>query len=221
MLELSTTEENYLKAIYFLNRPAGNQVSTNAIAERLQTKAATVTDMLRKLHEKKLINYTPYRGSQLTELGVDLAKKIVRKHRLWETFLVEKLDFSWDEVHEIAEQLEHIRSVKLTDRLEVFLGHPNYDPHGDPIPNKNGEVPLRENITLDQMKQGSTVVVSGVKDTSSDFLKYVARLGINLGDTLHISAIESFDGTLTIEHDSGTHQLSALAASNIYVKNKA
>lgn len=218
MKKLSYTEENYLKAIYFIGRPGDKLVSTNAIAERLDTKAATVTDMLRKLSEKKLISYTPYKGSKLTDPGLGAATAVLRKHRLWETFLVQKLDFGWEEVHEIAEQLEHIQSAKLTERLAVFLGNPQYDPHGDPIPNAEGVFPKREQLTLNQVEEGTRVMVKGVKDTSKEFLRYIRKTGIELGNELEVLNIESFDQSMTLQHKGETLNLSEIAASNIYVK---
>ncbi|WP_243389180.1 metal-dependent transcriptional regulator, partial [Flavobacterium psychrophilum] len=137
---MTFSEENYLKTIYHLTTISDSEVSTNAIAEKMETKASSVTDMLKKLSEKDLINYKKYQGVSLTETGSLSAKMIVRKHRLWEVFLVEKLDFPWDEVHDIAEQLEHIKSEKLINKLDDFLGNPTEDPHGDPIPNANGQI---------------------------------------------------------------------------------
>ena len=218
MNALSFTEENYLKSIFFLSRPGTKTVSTNALAERLQTRAATVTDMLRRLSDKDLIEYKPYKGAQLTEAGQQRAVAILRKHRLWETFLVEKLAFGWEEVHEIAEQLEHIQSTALTERLATFLGHPNYDPHGDPIPNAEGVFPKRANLTLDQVKAGQRLVVKGVKDSSTEFLRYIRKAGIGLGDELTVKDIERFDGSLQVMHHGKPLMLSAIAASNIYVK---
>lgn len=216
-MDISLTEENYLKAIFFISGADHNLVNTNAVAERLQTKAATVTDMLRKLKSKKLVHYEPYKGTRLSAEGERLAIGILRKHRLWETFLVEKLAFGWEEVHDIAEQLEHVRSPKLTERLANFLGDPQFDPHGDPIPDKNGVFPVREELTLDKAVEGDKVLVRGVKDSSTDFLNYVARLGIKLGDHLELIGIESFDKSLTLRHQDRELSLSALASSNIYI----
>lgn len=193
-------------------------VSTNALAQRLHTKAATVTDMLRKLHRKELVEYQPYHGAKISKLGQVQAIRIVRKHRLWETFLVEKLGFSWDEVHDIAEQLEHIQSPALTQRLEAFLGHPQFDPHGDPIPNKNGQFPAAEHQLLSAAREGTSVQIKAVNDRNSDFLKYLANLHFKLGDILHIEKIESFDQSLRVKHQDQSVQLSATAAANIYIK---
>ncbi len=219
-MNLSLAEENYLKAIYFISGFESNLVNTNAIAERLETKAATVTDMLRKLKKKGLVSYTPYKGVRLSKDGETIAIAILRKHRLWETFLVEKLSFGWEEVHEIAEQLEHVRSPKLTESLAHFLGNPQFDPHGDPIPNKDGVFPKRENLTLDKTRVGDQLLVKGVKDSSVDFLNYVAKLGIKLGDSLEVLAIESFDQSFKLLHGAKEIHLSSMASANIYVSKK-
>lgn len=219
-MEISLTEENYLKAIFFISGPQHNLVNTNAIAERLSTKAATVTDMLRKLKSKDLVNYEPYKGTRLSEEGEKLAVGILRKHRLWETFLVDKLNFGWEEVHDIAEQLEHVRSPKLTQRLAAFLGDPKFDPHGDPIPDENGVFPVREELTLDKIEKGNSVLVRGVKDSSPDFLNYVARIGIKLGDSLEVKSIESFDKSIIVVHQGQELSLSAMASANIYISRK-
>ncbi len=216
-MQLSLAEENYLKAIYFISGPERNLVNTNAVAERLDTKAATVTDMLRKLKKKGLVSYEPYKGVRLAETGEKLAIGILRKHRLWETFLVEKLSFGWEEVHEIAEQLEHVRSSKLTERLANFLGNPQFDPHGDPIPNKEGVFPRRENLTLDKAEVGDFLLVKGVKDSSVDFLNYVAKLGIRLGDSIEVMGVESFDQSMKLKHEGSVLHLSAMACANIYI----
>lgn len=218
MTKLSLTEENYLKAIYFIGGNTNHLVNTNAIAERLNTKAATVTDMLRKLKQKDLIEYQPYKGTHLKAEGKMKAIGILRKHRLWETFLVEKLAFGWEEVHDIAEQLEHIQSTELTERLSAFLGFPEFDPHGDPIPNKEGVFPQRDNFTLDKVSPGSAVRVQGVKDSSTEFLNFIAKLGIQLGDQIQVKSVEEFDRSLVVFHKQKEYRLSALAAANLYIK---
>lgn len=218
MTKLSLTEENYLKAIYFIGGTSNQLVNTNAIAERLNTKAATVTDMLRKLKQKDLIEYQPYKGTRLKLEGKVQAIGILRKHRLWETFLVEKLAFGWEEVHEMAEQLEHIQSAELTERLSAFLGFPEFDPHGDPIPNKEGVFPRRDNVTLDRVSPDTAVMIQGVKDSSTEFLNYIAKLGIQLGDHITVKSVEEFDRSLVVEHKNQQYRLSALAAANLYIK---
>lgn len=216
-MELSLTEENYLKAIYFISGAEANLVNTNAVAERLDTKAATVTDMLRKLKAKDLIHYQPYKGSRLTQEGQQRAIGILRKHRLWETFLVDKLGFGWEEVHDIAEQLEHVRSAKLTERLSQYLGNPQFDPHGDPIPNADGVFPQRDNLTLDKAEAGDLLFVKGVKDSGSDFLTYIAKLGIRLGDPIEVLQVEPFDSSVLVRHAKTEFRLSAQAAANMYI----
>ncbi|MGB0175840.1 MAG: metal-dependent transcriptional regulator [Owenweeksia sp.] len=218
MSDYTLTEENYLKAIYFLSQNADKGVSTNSISESLETKPSTVTEMLRKLKEKGVLNYKKYQGAELTEEGEKVAISTVRKHRLWECFLVDKLNFGWEEVHEIAEQLEHIQSRKLTDRLEEFLGFPKYDPHGDPIPDKNGIFPHSSDLTLDNCMPGEMVKVRGVKDTAPEFLKYIAKLGIGLGDQIKVVEIEEFDRSMRLSVHGQELQLSSLACKNIFVQ---
>ena len=215
---MTFSEENYLKAIYHLTASSNSGVSTNAIAEIMETKASSVTDMLKKLSEKDLVNYKRYQGVTLTDKGKLEAKMIVRKHRLWEVFLVEKLDFSWDEVHDIAEQLEHIKSEKLINRLDDFLGNPTEDPHGDPIPNAEGQLPKIEKQLLSDLTEGQKGIVVGVKDTSSEFLKYLDKQGIALGSTIEIKVKESFDLSLRIKVDDVLLNISNKIASNLFVK---
>src|SRR6187551_1601443 len=178
---MTFSEENYLKSIYHLTILTDSEVSTNAIAEMMETKASSVTDMLKKLAEKELVIYKKYQGVSLTEKGRLSAKMIVRKHRLWEVFLVEKLGFSWDEVHDIAEQLEHIKSEKLINKLDDFLGNPTEDPHGDPIPDVNGKIIKVEKLLLSELKANQTGICVGVKDSSAEFLKYLDKNKIALG----------------------------------------
>ena len=190
---MSFSEENYLKAIYHLTNQTNSEVSTNAIAEMMETKASSVTDMLKKLAEKDLVIYKKYQGVSLTENGKLSAKMIVRKHRLWEVFLVEKLDFAWDEVHEIAEQLEHIKSEELINKLDDFLGNPTEDPHGDPIPDAQGKIVKSDKQLLCDLEVNQIGICVGVKDSSADFLKYLDKQGIALGSKIEIIAKESFD----------------------------
>ena len=165
---MTTSEENYLKVIYHLSQVSPKGVNTNAIAGMLETKASSVTDMLKKLSDKDLVSYQKYQGVTLTEKGFLSAKMIVRKHRLWEVFLVDKLQFSWDEVHEIAEELEHIQSIALIDKLDAFLGHPDFDPHGDPIPNRQGEIKKTSKLLLSEAELNQEYHCVGVKDSSSE-----------------------------------------------------
>ncbi len=215
---MTFSEENYLKTIYHLTIISDSEISTNAIAEMMETKASSVTDMLKKLAEKDLINYKKYQGVSLTEKGKLSAKMIVRKHRLWEVFLVEKLDFSWDEVHDIAEQLEHIKSEKLINKLDDFLGNPTEDPHGDPIPDVNGRIIKIEKQLLSELSENQVGICVGVKDTSSEFLKYLDKQGIALGSKIEIIAKESFDLSLKIKVDNKDLTISNKIASNLFVK---
>lgn len=214
----SFTEENYLKSIFKLSYPLLEGVSTNAIAEDLSTKAASVTDMLKKLAEKDLINYEKYKGVSLTKKGSKVAISIVRKHRLWEVFLYDKLKFGWDEVHEIAEQLEHIQSEKLIDRLNDFLGNPKQDPHGDLIPDKNGKFPELEKIKLSDARISSKYKISGVKDENVALLQHLEKLGIKLGLEITIAERFEFDGSLILNLKSvGKVQVSNEVANHVFV----
>ncbi|MBG6109201.1 DtxR family Mn-dependent transcriptional regulator [Flavobacterium sp. CG_23.5] len=215
---MTFSEENYLKTIYHLTIISDSEISTNAIAEKMETKASSVTDMLKKLAEKDLVHYKKYQGVSLTEKGKLSAKMIVRKHRLWEVFLVEKLDFSWDEVHDIAEQLEHIKSEKLINKLDDFLGNPTEDPHGDPIPDVNGRIIKIEKQLLSELAENQCGICVGVKDTSSEFLKYLDKQEISLGSKIEIIGKESFDLSLKIKVDHKDLTISHKIASNLFVK---
>jgi DtxR family Mn-dependent transcriptional regulator len=215
---MTFSEENYLKAIFHLTIVSDFEISTNAIAEMMETKASSVTDMLKKLAEKDLVNYKKYQGVSLTEQGKLTAKMIVRKHRLWEVFLVEKLDFSWDEVHDIAEQLEHIKSEQLINKLDDFLGNPTEDPHGDPIPNAKGQIITIEKQLLSELSENQIGICVGVKDSSSEFLKYLDKQEISLGSKMEIISKESFDMSLMIKVDSKELTISNKIASNLFVK---
>ncbi len=217
---LSQTEENYLKEIYTLEERTLKEVSTNAIAEKMQTKASSVTDMLQKLSTKGLVIYKKYKGTRLSKKGKNKAILLVRKHRLWETFLVNKLNFLWDEVHDIAEQLEHIQSEKLTDRLEAFLEYPTLDPHGDPIPNVDGEIIKINSISLADLKIKEEGVFVGVKDSSNDFLKYLSKKEIAIGNKLKVLDIEPFDNSIKIDNNSKQLVISENVAKNLYLKNQ-
>lgn len=215
---MTFSEENYLKAIYHITSSSGAEVSTNAIAEKMETKASSVTDMLKKLAEKELIVYQKYKGVLLTAKGSHQAKMIVRKHRLWEVFLVDKLQFSWDEVHDIAEELEHIKSEKLINKLDDFLGNPTEDPHGDPIPDANGKIIKIEKLLLSELKENQTGICVGVKDSSAEFLKYLDKNKIALGATIKVNSIEDFDLSLNVKVDGNDLLISSKIAGNIFVK---
>lgn len=215
---MTFSEENYLKAIFHLTTVADAEISTNAIAEMMETKASSVTDMLKKLAEKDLVNYKKYQGVSLTENGRLAAKMIVRKHRLWEVFLVEKLDFSWDEVHDVAEQLEHIKSEKLINKLDDFLGNPTEDPHGDPIPDANGNMVKIEKQLLSEIAVGKNTICVGVKDTSVEFLQYLDKQKIALGSTIEVLSKESFDSSMHLKVNTIELIVSNKIASNLYVQ---
>lgn len=211
------SEENYLKAIYHLQKQSTDAVSTNAIAEQIDTKASSVTDMVKKLAEKELANYIKYQGVSLTEEGRLTARTVIRKHRLWETFLVNKLNFSWHEVHDIAEQLEHIKSEKLIDKLDDFLDNPTHDPHGDPIPDKQGNYTRIDSNSILDIKPGNQGVLTSVKDSSKAFLKYLNKNKLALGDTIKVVDFEPFDGSFTIETKTKTMTISKNVAENLYL----
>jgi DtxR family Mn-dependent transcriptional regulator len=215
---MTHSEENYLKTIYHLTTISDVEVSTNAIAEKIETKASSVTDMLKKLAEKDLVHYKKYQGVSLTEKGKLAAKMIVRKHRLWESFLVEKLNFSWDEVHDVAEQLEHIKSEKLIDKLDEFLNFPTEDPHGDPIPNAEGQIVNIKKHLLSEFEKNKIGICVGVKDTSTDFLKYLDKQEIALGSEIEIIEQELFDSSFTIRVGNKEMMISNKIASNLYIK---
>ncbi|NUY80233.1 metal-dependent transcriptional regulator [Flavobacterium sp. MAH-1] len=215
---MTFSEENYLKTIYHLTSVTDAEVSTNAIAEKMETKASSVTDMLKKLAEKELVSYKKYQGVSLTDQGLLAAKMIVRKHRLWEVFLVEKLDFNWDEVHDIAEQLEHIQSEQLINRLDDFLGNPTEDPHGDPIPDALGRIVKVEKQLLSELEESQSGICVGVKDTSSEFLKYLDKQKISLGTKIDIVSKEAFDLSLRIKANGSEMTISNKIAGNLFVR---
>lgn len=215
---MTTSEENYIKVIYHLSLVSPSGVNTNAIAGMLNTKASSVTEMLKKLSDKELLIYQKYQGVNLTEKGLLSAKMIVRKHRLWEVFLVEKLNFSWDEVHEIAEELEHIKSEKLINKLDEFLDFPAFDPHGDPIPDENGAIKKVEKLLLSEAKLNIDYQCVGVKDTSVAFLQYLDKQKISLGSKIKIVSREDFDASQTIQLGEKTLVISNKIAENIFIK---
>ncbi len=214
----SQAEENYLKAIYSLESELAKVISTNLIADKMQTKASSVTDMLKKLADKKLVDYKKYQGVQLSEEGNKIATSIVRKHRLWECFLVDKLNFSWDKVHDIAEQLEHIQSETLVDNLDAFLEFPSYDPHGDPIPDKDGYMYKRKKVALSKLAPQDETVLLGVKDSSDEFLKYLNKKSIAIGNTIKVLSIELFDRSMEIKINDTRISITEQVAKNLLVK---
>lgn len=217
----SFTEENYLKAIYKLIEQEGDVVTTNSIAEKMNTKPASVTDMLKKLSDKKLINYKKYKGVTLSQKGEKVALNIIRKHRLWEMFLVEKLDFKWDEVHDVAEQLEHINSDKLVEQIDKFLNYPKVDPHGDPIPDAKGKLNVSKSKLLSTFSKNDQCVMTGVVDHTTAFLQYLDKSGIALGHEIKIKDIVEFDHSLQIAiNKSSTIFISNEVAKNILAIKK-
>jgi DtxR family transcriptional regulator, Mn-dependent transcriptional regulator len=201
-MQNSFTEENYLKIIHNLSGRDDLEVSTNALAESTATRAASVTDMLRKLAEKGLIHYKKYQGVRLTEKGQKVALKVIRKHRLWEVFLVEKLGFGWDEVHDIAEELEHIPSDRLVERLDAFLEHPQFDPHGDPIPDAKGNMPVPDYLKLSDIATGHKALMMGVLEHTPAFLQHLDRSGLTLGCQIEMTEVNEFDKSAHIRIDN-------------------
>lgn len=219
-MEISLSEENYLKAIFHLEGMGKKGVSTNALAEEMETKASSVTDMVKRLSDKELVKYKKYQGVKLSSKGRKEAVKIIRNHRLWEYFLVEKLDFNWDQVHDVAEQLEHIKSEKLIRELDRFLGFPKRDPHGDPIPDEEGNFAKTTRMLLSECKPGAQAVVMGVKDSSASFLRYLDKNKIALGSKIKLLYKEDFDQSVLVVTSEGELSLSKKTASNLFVNTE-
>ena len=224
MLNYSTSEENYIKAIYHLQQDG--TVTTNELAGELKTRPASVTDMMKKLRTKKLVHYQAYQGFRLTTDGKKLALIIIRRHRLWEFFLAEKLKFSWDEVHVVAEDLEHVSNKKLIDKLDEFLGFPRFDPHGDPIPDANGKIEASKQICLSDFPLNKAAIVCYVSDQSTEMLELLGHKKIALGTRLEIKKKFNFDQSIEIKiraaKKTATEQpattISGALAQNIFVK---
>ncbi len=215
---ITRSEENYIKAILSINLEKNSIVSTNEIAKILETSAASVTEMIKKLQDKKLVIYEKYKGVKLSKAGRIKAFEILRKHRLWETFLVKKLDFSWGEVHEVAEQLEHIKSEKLTDKLDHFLNYPKFDPHGEPIPTKSGIIPSTKRITLSEMKINSEGIIMGVSLDNKEFLDHLTKISISIGTKIEAIDRIIFDQSMKIKINSKIEHISKEIANNILIK---
>jgi DtxR family Mn-dependent transcriptional regulator len=219
MNTLTITEENYLKAIFKLSEKNTRNISTNNIAAEIKTTAASVSDMIRKLSDKKLVNYEKYYGVQLTDKGRKTAISLIRRHRLWEVFLVEKLKFNWDQVHEVAEELEHVSSPLLITRLNAFLDSPRFDPHGDPIPDENGKITYHEETTLDQLKPREKAIVMNVEDQSPAFLQYLDKNNLTLKSKLEIISCNDYDSSMTIRvNNADTIFISEKVGKNLVVK---
>lgn len=209
-------EENYLKSIYHLSLNA-ESVSTNQIAASLNTKAASVSDMLKKLADKALVNYAKYQGVTLTPTGEKIAVNIIRKHRLWEYFLVEKLNFKWDEVHEMAEEMEHISSKELIDRLDKFMDYPRHDPHGDPIPDSNGNFKPNDLIAVVEVKADTKGIISGVRDHSAAFLQYLEKQQLTIGKKITVTEVIDYDQSMIIQSDNKSIHISREVANNLLI----
>ena len=219
MLNFSTSEENYLKTIFHLQTKDDN-VSTNELAERLQAKPASITDMMKKLKSRKLVNYQPYQGFRLTPEGKKIALSIIRRHRLWEYFLAEKLKFNWDEVHEVAEQLEHVSSKKLIDKLDEYLAFPKFDPHGDPIPDVNGKMETGKQVNLTELQLNKTAKICQIVDQSAELLEHLQEKKINIGSSVIVKKKFSYDDSLEIKLDNKQMTtITGLLAKNIFVKH--
>jgi DtxR family transcriptional regulator, Mn-dependent transcriptional regulator len=220
-LKYSSSKENYIKAVFHLQQEE-DVVSTNGLAKALSTKPASVTDMLKKLKTQKLLQYQPYKGVKLSAEGKKLALQIIRKHRLWEYFLVEKLGFGWEEVHEIAEELEHISSKKLIDRLDNFLGHPKTDPHGDPIPDGQGRMPVVEQTALLDLPLGVLASVVSVSNQSTSLLELLKHNKIGIGTRLLVSKRFEFDNSLELNlSGQPLITISEQLAANLFVSYEA
>jgi len=219
---MSESTDNYLKAIFAICYDQPEGALTTHIATKLTTKASSVTDMLKKLDEQGLVKHRPYYGTTLTPKGKKQALKVIRKHRLWESFLVEKLGFGWSEVHEIAEQLEHIESNELTLRLESYLGFPKYDPHGDPIPDDAGNMPsFRKTVTASTMKKSATYQLVAVANSSNQFLQHMKNLNLSIGSRLTLKEKYAFDESMTVNDGHTTIHLSKEVASNLLLMKAA
>lgn len=218
MISLTPAEENYLKAIYHLSEGGKKSVSTNDISHEMKTKPASVSDMLRKLANKRVIDYRKYYGLQITDEGKKFALQIIRKHRIWEVFLVDKLKFSWDEVHEVAEELEHIKSPLLMQRLDEFLGYPKFDPHGDPIPDEFGDLKARPRLPLNELELYDAGQIVAVRDSSAAFLRYLDKVGAYIGARIKVVDKVEFDGSVEILVDNKKNLfMSREVAENILI----
>ena len=216
---LTQAEENYLKAVFKITENDDKAASTNAIAAMMTTSAASVTDMLKRLAGKGLLHYEKHRGVVLSERGGELATNLVRKHRLWEVFLVKMLDFSWDKVHDIAEQLEHVQSDELVERLDGFLDRPQFDPHGDPIPDANGKMTMRKQILLSSLDPEDQAVLVGVQESTTTFLQYLDKMRLSLGTKFQVVERFGYDGSMKIVLIEGEEiTLSPKVCENLFVQ---
>ena len=216
---ISQTEENYLKAIYKITEREGKSASTNAISTAMSTAAASVTDMIKRLATKDLVNYEKSKGVTLTNEGGRLATLLIRKHRIWEVFLCEKLGWAWDECHELAEELEHIQDDELINRMERYLGNPKFDPHGDPIPDSAGNFAVRSQMPLSEMHAGDCGVVVGVQEHSTAFLQYLDRQMLNLGARIEVMEVFEFDDSIKLKLNGESDLIvSSRVSQNLFIK---
>ncbi len=213
----SQTEENYLKALYHLSSESSG-VNVSTLSKMLEVSKPTTNSMMKNLKEKGLVHYEKYKPLQLTEKGRKIAALIVRKHRLTEMFLVDKMGFGWDEVHEIAEQVEHIKSQKFFDRMDELLDHPTNDPHGSPIPDKDGNVPKKKYQPLSTYKPGDTVTLVGLENSSKEFLAFLDKRNLSLGTEIKIELVEPFDGSLQVAYNNESISMSTIACDQLLVE---
>ena len=216
---ISQTEENYLKAIYKITEREGKSASTNAISTAMNTAAASVTDMVKRLATKNFVNYEKSKGVTLTNEGGRLATLLIRKHRIWEVFLCEKLGYTWDECHELAEELEHIQDDDLINRLERYLGNPKFDPHGDPIPDSAGNFAVRQQVLMSEMRAGDCGVVVGVQEHSTAFLQFLDRQMMNLGARIEVLEVFEFDDSMKLRLNGESDLIvSSRVCQNLFLK---
>ena len=211
------SEENYLKTLYKLEDKQIKKVNNIALSKALELNPATVLEAVRKMSEKKLVTVLSDKTIQLTDKGKKKALQIVRRHRLWEVFLVDKLNYKWDEVHHVAEQLEHVEADGLTERLEAFLGNPTVDPHGDPIPDENGKLKKIKTQPLAEAPLNKKLTIVALGNSSDEFLKYLNKMGLSIGDVIQVTEVEAFDKSLTISHKKKPLILSNEVASHLLV----
>jgi len=218
-MKYSVSEENYIKAIYHLQQEV-DRVNTMLLASTVETKPASITDMLKKLKTKRLLDYKPYYGFKLSAEGNRVALGIIRRHRLWEFFLAEKLKFNWEEVHEMAEDLEHVSNKKLIDKLDAFLGYPKFDPHGDPIPDQDGKIQKEEHVLLSELKVKAQGRVTKIKSHSTKIMDLIAHQQMNIGSKITVKKVFEFDESMEILIDGKiTKNISEQLANNIFIAN--
>ncbi len=216
-IKLSKSEENYLKSIFNLSEFGNKKVSTNSISKILNIEPASVTDMIKKLSKKKLIYHERYKGSSISKSGIKIALQIIRRHRLWEVFLHDKLKFKWDQIHEIAEELEHVSSDNLIDSLDKFLKYPKIDPHGDPIPNKLGEIDFVDKISIYDLNINQKGIVSRIINEDDEFFNLLKKLDIEIGSEIKMIDKIEYDDSLEISINNKSVIISKQIASNIKI----